>query len=253
LSQLDALLTAEVKLFCFTHVSNVLGTINPVQQLCEIARARGILSVIDGSQAAPHLQVDVQAIDCDFYAFTGHKVYGPTGVGVLWGKRSHLEAMPPFLGGGDMIDVVSFSGSSFADLPNKFEAGTPNIAGVIGLGAAIVSLRSLSLAAVSAREHQLANYAEQALLQVHGLRLMGSTGNRAPVFSFTMDGLHPHDIATLLDQRGIAIRSGQHCAHPLMARMGVSASARASLAFYNTEAEVDALVEGLHAVRKLLT
>ena len=253
LSLLDSLLTDEVKLFCFTHVSNVLGTINPVQQLCQMAKARGIISVIDGSQAAPHLRVDVQAIDCDFYAFTGHKLYAPTGTGVLWGKRALLEQMPPFLGGGDMIDVVSFSGSSFAELPNKFEAGTPNIAGVIGLGAAIRSLRSLGLDVVSAREHELANYAEQALFQVPGLRLMGPSGHRAPVFSFTMDGLHPHDIATLLDQRGIAIRSGQHCAHPLMARMGVSASARASLAFYNTEAEVDALIEGLHAVRKLLT
>ena len=253
LSQLDALLTHEVKLFCFTHVSNVFGTINPVQQLCQIAKSRGIVTVIDGSQAAPHLAIDMQAIGCDFYSFTGHKLYAPTGTGVLWGKREHLDRMPPFLGGGDMIEQVSFSGSTFADLPNKFEAGTPNIAGVIGLGAAITSLRALGLEAISTRENQLGNYAQQALAGVDGLRLMGNAENRAPVFSFTLAGTHPHDVATLLDQRGIAIRSGQHCAHPLMARMGVSASARASLAFYNTESEVDALIEGLHAVRKLLT
>jgi cysteine desulfurase / selenocysteine lyase len=253
LSQLDALLTPEVKLFCFTHVSNVLGTINPVQQLCQIAKSRGIITVIDGSQAAPHLAIDVQAIGCDFYAFTGHKLYAPTGTGVLWGRRALLERMPPFLGGGDMIEQVSFSGSTFAELPNRFEAGTPNIAGAIGLGAAIASTRAFGLDAICAREHELAHYAQQALEQLEGLRLMGHAAHRAPVFSFTIDGTHPHDVATLLDQRGIAIRSGQHCAHPLMARMGVSASARASLAFYNTKSEVDALVEGLYAVRKLLT
>ena len=249
-------LTDEVKLFGFTHVSNALGTINPAQALCAMARARGIATLIDGSQAAPHMHVDVQAIGCDFYVFTGHKVFAPTGTGVLWGKRDWLDAMPPFLGGGEMIERVSFQGTTYSGLPNKFEAGTPNIAGVIGLGAAIESLLALGINAVAQREKQLANYAHQKLTAVDGLTLFGpplvDSGARAPVFSFTVKNAHAHDLAMLLDQEGIAIRSGQHCAHPLLQRLGVSATARASLAFYNTEAEIDALIAGILKAQRIL-
>ncbi len=250
----ERMLTAEVKLFAFTHISNALGTINPVKELCAMATARGIKTLIDGSQAAPHLVVDVQAVGCDFYVFTGHKVFGPTGTGVLWGRRSLLEAMPPFLGGGEMIESVSFSGTTYNGLPNKFEAGTPNIAGVIGLGAAIESLMALSLVEVCAREFALARYTQAKLLGISGLRLLGPNNSdaRAPVFSFTVANAHAHDLAMLLDQDGIAIRSGQHCAHPLMRRLGVNATARASLAFYNTEAEVDALVAGILKAQRIL-
>ena len=248
----DRMLTGEVKLFGFTHVSNALGTINPAQALCAMARARGIATLIDGSQAAPHTHVDVQAIGCDFYVFTGHKVFAPTGTGVLWGKRHWLEAMPPFLGGGEMIERVSFQGTTYSGLPNKFEAGTPNIAGVIGLGAAIESLLALGISAVAKREQQLTSYAYTQLSAVDGLTLFGPAQQRAPVFSFAVKNAHAHDLAMLLDQEGIAMRSGQHCAHPLMQRLGVSATARASLAFYNTEAEIDALIAGILKAQRIL-
>ena len=248
----EHMLTEEVKLFGFTHISNALGTINPVQALCAMARARGIPTLIDGSQAAPHMAVDVQALNCDFYVFTGHKVFAPTGTGVLWGKRRWLEAMPPFLGGGEMIERVSFQTTTFSGLPNKFEAGTPNIAGVIGLGAAIESLLELGINAVSEREKQLTAYAYKKLSALEGLTLFGPKQARAPVFSFTVKNAHAHDLAMLLDQEGIAIRSGQHCAHPLMQRLGVSATARASLAFYNTEAEIDALIHGILKAQRIL-
>ena len=257
LAACEGMLTEDVKLFGFTHISNALGTINPAQALCAMARKRGIPTLVDGSQAAPHMHVDVQALDCDFYVFTGHKVFAPTGTGVLWGKRRWLDAMPPFLGGGEMIDRVSFHSTTYSGLPNKFEAGTPNIAGVIGLGAAIESLLELGIDAVAEREKQLAAYAYEKLSAVDGLRLFGPTPigpalNRAPVFSFTVENAHAHDLAMLLDQEGIAIRSGQHCAHPLMQRLGVNATARASLAFYNTEAEIDALIAGILKAQRIL-
>ncbi len=253
----ERMLTGDVKLFGFTHISNALGTINPVQALCAMASARGIPTLIDGSQAAPHMQVDVQALGCDFYVFTGHKVFAPTGTGVLWGRRRWLDAMPPFLGGGEMIERVSFQSSTYSGLPNKFEAGTPNIAGVIGLGAAVESLLALGINAIAEREKLLATYAFERLSAVDGLTLFGpalagQAGQRAPVFSFTVKNAHAHDLAMLLDQEGIAIRSGQHCAHPLMQRLGVSATARASLAFYNTEAEIDALIAGILKAQRIL-
>ena len=251
LDSAERLLTDDVKLFAFTHISNALGTINPAQALCAMAHARGIPTLIDGSQAAPHMHVDVQALGCDFYVFTGHKVFAPTGTGVLWGKRQWLEAMPPFLGGGEMIERVSFQGTTYSGIPNKFEAGTPNIAGVIGLGAAIESLLALGIDAVAVREKELAAYAHEKLKTIEGLRLFGPNA-RAPVFSFAVKNAHAHDLAMLLDQEGIAIRSGQHCAHPLMQRLGVSATARASLAFYNTEAEIDALIRGILKAQRIL-
>lgn len=252
LESAERMLTDEVKLFAFTHISNALGTINPVQTLCALAAARSIPTLIDGSQAAPHMQVDVQALGCDFYVFTGHKVFAPTGTGVLWGKRKWLEAMPPFLGGGEMIERVSFQNTTYSGLPTKFEAGTPNIAGIIGLGAAIESLLALGIDAVAEREKQLGDYAFARLNTVEGLTVLGPQAARAPVFSFTVKNAHAHDLAMLLDQDGIAIRSGQHCAHPLMQRLGVSATARASLAFYNTEAEIDAFIAGIVKAQRIL-
>jgi cysteine desulfurase / selenocysteine lyase len=252
MAQAERLLSGRVKLFAFTHVSNALGTITPVAQLCTMAKARGITTLIDGSQALPHIAVDVQALGCDFYVFTGHKLFAPTGTGVLWGKRALLEAMPPFLGGGEMIERVSFSGTTFNAIPNKFEAGTPNIAGFVGLGAAITALGALDASKIRAHEQAIGAHAMQALSSVAGLTLLGPMQDRVPVFSFTVAGAHAHDLAMLLDQDGIAIRSGQHCAHPLMQKLGVSATARASLAFYNTTAEIDVLVASLRRAIKLL-
>ncbi|TLY50395.1 MAG: cysteine desulfurase [Gammaproteobacteria bacterium] len=245
-------LTPRVKLAGVTHVSNVLGTINPVRELAKACRARGIPLLVDGSQAAPHLPIDVQALGCDFYAITGHKLFGPTGTGVLWARRELLDSMPPFFGGGEMIRTVSFDGTTFADVPHKFEAGTPNIAGFIGLGAAIDYVTELGLDRIGAAEHALRDYTNAALKSVPGLRLFGEAKDKAAVFSFLIDGIHAHDLATLLDHEGIAVRSGHHCAHPLMQFYGVPATARASLAFYNTHAEVDAFIAAIAKVRKLL-
>ena len=245
------LANSRVRILAFTHVSNALGTITPVAQLCSLARKNGILTVVDGSQAAPHMPIDVQALGCDFYVATGHKMYGPTSTGFLWGRRELLEAMPPFMGGGEMIEQVSFSGTRFNVLPHKFEAGTPNISGFIGLGAAVQSMQAIGMAKIQARESQLGDYAREKLLGIDGLRLFGPL-QRAPVFSFALEGAHAHDLAMLLDQEGIAIRSGQHCAHPLMQRLGVSATARASLAFYNTFSEIDALISGIKKARAML-
>lgn len=245
-------MTPEVKILGITHVSNVLGTVNPVEAICREARKRGIATVIDGSQALPHRKVDVAAIGCDFYAFTGHKLCGPTGTGGLWAKREHLEAMPPFFGGGEMIKEVSFEKTVFNDPPHKFEAGTPNIAGVIGLGAAVDYLEAIGMENIHQREQALLAYATQALKQISGLRIFGEAAEKAAVISFQIDGAHSHDLATLLDLEGIAVRSGQHCAHPLMQFFGVAATCRASFAFYNTEQEIDALVAAIHKVRKLL-
>ena len=252
---LDALyraMTPEVKLLAVTHVSNVLGTVNPVREICREARRRGIVTVVDGSQAAPHRRIDVPAIGCDFYAITGHKMCAPTGTGALWGRRELLAQMPPFLGGGEMIKEVRFEGTVFNDPPMRFEAGTPNIAGHVGLGAAAHWLSELGMAAIESREQQLLAHASAALSAVPGLRIFGTAREKAAVISFAIEGTHAHDLATLLDLEGIAVRSGQHCAHPLLAWFGVSATCRASLAFYNTEAEIDALVAALHKVRTLL-
>lgn len=246
------LLTPDVKLAAVVHVSNVIGTINPIAELARACKSRCVPLVVDGSQAAPHLAIDVQALGCDFYAVTGHKMFGPTGTGALWAKREHLDAMPPFFGGGEMIRAVSFERTVFADPPHKFEAGTPNIAGFVGLGAAIDYINDVGLDNIQKYETELLAYATDALRSVPGLRLFGQAREKAAVLSFLIDGVHAHDLATLLDQEGVAVRSGHHCAHPLMQFYGVPATARASLAFYNTRDEVDRFVSALEKVRRLL-
>ena len=246
------MLTSDVKLACVTHVSNVLGTINPVRELARACRERGIPLLVDGSQAAPHMPLDVKSMGCDFYAVTGHKMAGPTGTGVLWARREHLEAMPPFFGGGEMIREVKFSGTTFADPPHKFEAGTPNIAGFVGLGAAVDYLTGIGMARIAAREHELLEHATRELSQIDGLRIVGQAAHKAAVISFLIDEVHAHDLATMLDLEGVAVRSGHHCAHPLMQFYGVPATARASFAFYNTHEEIDQFVEALLKVCKLL-
>ncbi len=246
------MLTPEVKLACVTHVSNVLGTVNPVREIARECRRRGIPLLVDGSQAIPHRPVDVQALGCDFYAFTGHKMLGPTGTGALWAKREHLEAMPPFFGGGEMIREVRFDGTTFAAPPHKFEAGTPNIAGFVGLAAAIDYYESVGFAAIHAWEQQLLAYASARLREIPGLRIVGEAAEKEPVISFLIEGAQATDMATLLDLEGVAVRSGHHCAHPLMQFFGVPATLRASLAFYNTREEIDSFIVALLKVRKLL-
>jgi cysteine desulfurase/selenocysteine lyase len=246
------LLTPDVKLAAVTHVSNVLGTINPIAELARECRKRGIPLLVDGSQAAPHLRIDVRALGCDFYAITGHKLFGPTGTGALWAKREHLDAMPPFFGGGEMIREVRFEGTTFADPPHKFEAGTPNIAGFVGLGAAIDYVESIGLDRIGAIERDLLDYATGRLRSIEGLRIFGEAREKAAVIAFLIDGVHAHDLATLLDHEGVAVRSGHHCAHPLMQFYGVAATLRASLSFYNTRDEVDRFIEAILRVRKLL-
>lgn len=245
------LLNDRTKLVSVAHVSNALGTINPVKEMVEEAHHRKIPVLLDGAQAAPHMKIDVQELDCDFYAFSGHKLFGPTGIGVLFGKASLLEAMPPYQGGGDMISLVTFEKTHYNVLPYKFEAGTPNIAGGIGLGAAIDYLNRIGIEAVEAYESQLLSYAMEAISSVPGLRLIGTPSKRAGVISFALDGIHAHDIGTILDQEGVAIRAGHHCAMPVMQRYGVPATARASFAFYNTKEEVDALVRAIHKVNEV--
>ena len=252
LDALHAAMTPEVKLLGITHVSNVLGTINPIAAICREARRRGIASVVDGSQAAPHMQLDIPSLGCNFYAITGHKMCGPTGTGALWARREHLEAMPPFLGGGEMIKEVRFDGTVFNDPPHRFEAGTPNIAGHVGLGAAVDYLTALGMDQVAAREAELLAHASEELQKVDGLRIIGTAPDKAAVISFLVEGAHAHDLATLLDLEGVAVRSGHHCAHPLMQFYGVPATCRASFAFYNTHEEVDAFVAALRKVRRLL-
>ena len=252
---LDALyraMTPEVKLLAVTHVSNVLGTVNPVREICREARKRGIVTVVDGSQAAPHRRIDISAIGCDFYAVTGHKMCGPTGTGALWARREHLQAMPPFLGGGEMIKEVSFDGTVFNDPPHKFEAGTPNIAGFVGLGTAVDYLQGIGLERIEAREAELLAHFTEELQRIDGLRIFGSAPDKAAVVSFVVEGAHAHDLATLLDLEGVAVRSGQHCAHPLLQYYGVGATCRASLAFYNTHEEIERFVAALVKVRRLL-
>ncbi|MGH9585396.1 MAG: SufS family cysteine desulfurase, partial [Acidobacteriaceae bacterium] len=245
LDEFEALLNAKTKLVAVAHISNALGTVNPIARIVELAHSRGIPVLVDGAQAAPHLPVDVRALDCDFYAFSGHKIYGPTGIGVLYGKRELLEAMPPYQGGGDMIRSVTFEKTLYNQLPYKFEAGTPHIAGVVGLGAALDYVSNLGLEAALAHEQDLLEYGTKALEAVSGLRLVGTAKKKAGVLSFVMENIHPHDIGTILDQEGIAVRTGHHCAQPVMQRFGIPATARASLAIYNTKTDIDALVAGI--------
>ena len=247
----EKLLNSKTRLVAVTHVSNALGTINPIRRMIAVAHRQQIPVLVDGAQAIPHLSVDVQALDCDFYTFSGHKLYGPTGIGVLYGKASLLEAMSPFQGGGDMIASVTFEKTTYNKIPHKFEAGTPDIAGVIGLGAAIDYVEAIGLAAISAYEDELLAYATREVSKIAGVRILGSAKEKASVLSFTLEGVHPHDIGTILDQQGIAIRAGHHCAQPVMDRFKVPATARASFAFYNTKEEVDALVNGIRAVMEV--
>jgi len=251
LEAFQQLLGDRTRLVAVVHLSNALGTINPIRQLVTLAHARGIPVLVDGAQSAPHLRVDVRELDCDFFAFSGHKVLGPTGVGVLYGKEALLERMPPYQGGGDMIATVTLERSTWAPLPAKFEAGTPMIAQVMGLGAAIDYVQQVGLEAIGAWEHQLLTYATQRVTGIEGLRLIGTARDKASVLAFVLDGVHPHDIGTILDDEGVAIRAGHHCAQPVMQRFGVPATARASFAFYNTVAEVDALADGLTRVKKM--
>ena len=244
----EKLLNKRTKLVSVVQVSNALGTVNPIQQIIKMAHRWNVPVLVDGAQAVPHLKVDVQDLDCDFYAFSGHKLYGPTGIGILYGKIGLLEAMPPYQGGGDMILSVTFEKTTYNELPYKFEAGTPHIAGGIGLGVAIDYVNEVGLEAIAAYEHELLTCATDALRRIPGVRLIGTAREKASVLSFTLDGIHPHDIGTILDREGIAIRTGHHCAQPVMQRFGVPATARASLAFYNTREDVDALVRGLHKV-----
>ena len=253
LEEYEKLLGPRTRMVAVGHVSNALGTINPVRQIIEMAHRAGALALIDGAQAAPHLKIDVQALDADFYAISGHKVFGPTGTGILYGKAKLLNAMPPYQGGGDMIKTVTFEKTTYNDLPYKFEAGTPNIAGGIGLGAAFDYVTRIGLDNIAAYEHELLVYGTEALSRVPGLRLIGTAREKAAVLSFVIEGIHPHDIGTVLDRQGIAVRTGHHCAQPVMDRFGVPATTRASLAFYNTTAEIDALAAGLGKVKEIFS
>lgn len=239
------LLGPRTKLLAVTHVSNALGTINPVAELIEAAHKQGVPVLVDGAQAVPHTIVDVQKLDADFYAFSGHKMYGPTGIGILYGKKAHLEAMPPWQGGGDMIRSVTFEKTTYNDLPYKFEAGTPDIAGAIGLGAAVDYLEDIGMANIAAHEHDLLQYATAQIANVPGVKVIGTAPHKASVLSFTVEGVHPHDIGSLLDRDGVAVRTGHHCAQPVMDRFGVPATTRASFALYNTRGDVDAFIASL--------
>lgn len=247
----EALLNERTRLVAVNHISNALGTINPVHTIIKKAHGVGAMVLLDGAQAVPHLQVDVQALDCDFYAFSGHKMMGPTGIGVLYGKSEILKEMPPYQGGGDMIKTVTFEKTTYADLPSRFEAGTPNIAGAIGLGAAIDYLVSLGMDAIAAYELELLTYGTEKLQNYPGLTLVGTAAKKASVLSFTLEGAHPHDVGTILSNHGLAVRTGHHCAQPIMDFFGLSATTRASLAFYNTKQDLDVLIEGLDKVRKI--
>jgi cysteine desulfurase/selenocysteine lyase len=251
LERFTSLVTDRTKIVAVAHVSNALGTINPVRRIADLAHAAGAVLAVDGAQAAPHLPVDVEALGADFYACSSHKMLGPTGVGVLYGRESLLDAMPPYQGGGDMIHTVTFSGSTWAPLPAKFEAGTPNIAGALGLGAAVDYIEQIGRDRIAEHEHALLTYATDRVTEVSGLRIVGTAPLKASVLSFVMEGIHPHDIGTILDSEGVCIRAGHHCAQPLMKRMGVPATARASFAVYNTERDADTLVAALGKAREL--
>ena len=253
LEEFEALITPRTKVIAVTQISNALGTVNPVDEIVRIAHERDIAVLVDGAQAVPHGHVDVRALDCDFYAFSGHKLYGPSGVGVLYGKSARLDAMPPYMSGGEMILSVSFEKTIYKEPPYKFEAGTPDIAGIVGLGAAIDYLEALDLDAVSAYESELLAYATAALSEIPGLRMIGTARRKTAVLSFVLEGVHPHDIGTILDREGIAVRTGHHCAQPVMERFGLAATARASIALYNNRADVDALVHGLHTVQQVFS
>jgi cysteine desulfurase / selenocysteine lyase len=244
-AEFEKLLTDKTKLVSVAHMSNALGTINPVKKIIAAAHAKNIPVILDGAQALPHIAVDVQELDCDFYVFSGHKLYGPSGIGVMYGKQALLEAMPPYQGGGDMIKTVSFEGSTYAGLPHKFEAGTPSIADVVGLGAAIDYLNEIGMANIAAYEAELLAYATQQAKQIKGLRIIGEAEDKGAILSFVLDRIHPHDIGTMLDSLGIAIRAGHHCAMPVMDFYGVPATARASFAMYNTRQEIDVLMQGI--------
>jgi len=248
----EKLLGPRTRLVAVVHISNALGTINPVRRIIETAHAHGVPVLLDGAQAVAHIPVDVQALDCDFYAFSGHKLFGPTGVGVLYGKAQWLESMPPYQGGGDMIKMVTFEKTLYNDLPYKFEAGTPNIAGAIGLGAAIDYLGEVGLEGIGLHEHNLLAYATERALEIPGLRLIGTAREKASILSFVLEGIHPHDLGTILDHEGIAIRTGHHCAMPVMDHFHVPATARASFAFYNTRAEIDCLIGAIRQAQSIL-
>jgi cysteine desulfurase/selenocysteine lyase len=251
LEEFEERLRPETALVTVAHISNALGTVLPVRDIVNMAHARNIPVLIDGAQAAAHVRVDVQSLDCDFYAFSGHKVFGPTGIGVLYGRENLLNEMPPYQGGGDMIRSVTFEKTIYNDLPYKFEAGTPHIAGAIGLGAALKYLSQVGIDRAAVHERELLAYGTEILQTIPGLRLIGTAREKVGVLSFVLDGVHPHDIGTVLDRDGVAVRTGHHCAQPVMARFGVPATTRASLALYNSKVELDALAHGLHRVQKL--
>ncbi len=252
MDRLGEFLTGDTALVAVTHVSNTLGTINPVEDLIDAAHAQDVPVVVDGAQSAPHLPVNVQALDADFFAFSGHKMFGPTGIGILYGKREHLEAMPPYQGGGDMIDQVSFDGTTYDDLPHKFEAGTPHIAGVVGLGTAAEYAMDLDWTAVQAHEDDVLEYATEHVQAIDGIRIVGTAPDKTSVLSFVFEDIHPYDAGTFLDRLGIAVRTGHHCTQPLVKRYGLPGTIRASFAAYNTRADADRLVEGLRRVKKML-
>ena len=245
-------LNSKTKMVAVAHISNTLGVVNPIEKIIEMSHAAGAKVLVDGAQAVPHIPVDVQSMDCDFYAFSGHKMFAPTGIGVLYGKRELLDDMPPYKGGGDMIDRVSFEKTTYAELPFKFEAGTPNISGVIGMGAAIDYLNKFDWKDIIEYEDELLRYVSDELLKIGGLRIYGTTGNKIPVVSFLVDSIHPYDIGTLLDQMGIAVRTGHHCTQPLMDRFCIPGTVRVSLSFYNTKDEIDVFINALNKVLKML-
>ncbi len=251
LDEFEKLLSDRTRLVAVNHVSNALGTINPIREIIGMAHRRGIKVLLDGAQAVPHTAVNVRELDCDFYAFSGHKLFGPNGIGVLYGKRELLEEMPPYQGGGDMIASVTFEKTIYNELPYKFEAGTPNVSGSIGLGTAVRYLNGIGLDRIEAYEKELLDYGTRAVSAIPGLRLIGTAKEKASVLSFVLDGVHPHDVGTVLDREGVAVRTGHHCAQPVMQRFGVPATTRASLAFYNTRAEIDTLAAAIHKVKEI--
>ena len=251
LEEFERMLNSRTRLVAVAHVSNALGTINPVERIIEMAHHRNVPVLLDGAQAAPHLKVDVRSLGVDFYTLSSHKMFGPTGIGVLYGRAELLESMPPYQGGGDMISSVTFEKTIYNTIPYKFEAGTPNIAGTIGFGAAIDYLQRIGLENVAAHEHDLLGYSTEALSRIPGVRIIGTAREKAAVLSFVIEGVHPHDAGTILDEQGIAVRTGHHCAQPVMDRFGVPATARASFSFYNTREEIDALVAGIHKVQEV--
>lgn len=251
MEEFEKMLTSRVKFVSVVYISNSLGTVNPVKKMIDMAHAQGIPVLVDGAQAVSHTKVDVQALDCDFFAFSGHKMFGPTGIGILYGKSGHLEKMPPYQGGGDMIKSVTFEKTIYNELPYKFEAGTPNIAGAIALGSAVDYITGVGLDAVYAYEQDLLAYATEAVQGVAGLRIIGTAANKSAVISFMLDDVHPHDIGTIIDTEGVAIRTGHHCTQPVMQRFGIPATARASFAMYNTKGEVDALIRGIDKAKKV--